>query len=164
MPDKTVELYTDGDMEKMKGRVKGWVTALFLLGAAALAVCVTLAALTNTLNAAKMELACVLVSTLAGWLVIYFAVFKVIATGRELRHAEMLRTEERERLEGTVTVTRERFRIRKSVPVRRVEIRATDGEPRKILVCESRAKALEEADPGVLYAVHGYAAAYEVTK
>lgn len=164
MPDNIVELYTDGDMEKMKRRIKSWETALFLMGAAALAACVTLAALTDTLNAAKMELACVLVSTLAGWLIIYFAVFKVAAGRRELRHAEMLRTEERERLEGAVTVTRERFRIRKSVPVRRVEVRPADGEPRRILVCESRARALEEANPAVLYAVHGYAAACEVTK
>lgn len=164
MPENIVELYTDGDLEKLKKRIRGWTGALCALGAAALAACVTLAALTNTLNAAKMELACVLVSTLAGWLIIYLAVFKVVAGRRELRHAEMLRSEERERLEGSVTVTRERFKIRKSVPVRRVELRSADGEPRRILVCESRAGALEGARPSVLYAVHGYAAAYEVTK
>lgn len=164
MPDKIVELYTDGDIEKMERQIKNWRRALLILGAAALAVCVTLAALTNTLNAMKMELTCVAVSTAAGWLVIYFAVFKVAAGRRELRHARMLREDERERLEGDVRLTGERFRIRKSVVVRRAEVRPENGEPRKILVCEARAKMLEEARPTVVYAVHGYAAAYEVTK
>lgn len=164
MEVKIVELYSDADMEKLKKRVKVWTVALIALGAAALAVCVVLAALTNTLNAMRMELSCAAVSTVAGWLVIYFAVFKVSAGRRELRHAQMLRREGRERLEGTVTVTREGFAIRKSVPVRRVEVRSAKGEPRRILVCQSRAKALEEARPAAVYAAHGYAAAYEVTK
>lgn len=164
MSDKIVELYSDADMERMKERIKCWTVALCVLGAAALGVCVTLAALTNTLNAMRMELSAVAVSTVAGWIVIYFAVFKVAAGRREFRHADMLRSEERERVEGAVTVTPERFRIRKSVPVRRVEVRSADGEVRRLLVCETRAGALERAKTAAVYTAHGYAAAYEVAE
>ena len=44
----------------------------------------------------------------------------------------------------------------------RVEVTGED-ETQRLLVCDSRAGALAAANATVLYACHGYVAAYEVT-
>ena len=156
-----VELYDDREIARLSRRIRSWTAAIGVLAAAALAVCVTLAALTNTANAGRMELAAIAVSTLAGWVIIYCSLFVVTEGRRELGHARMLREEERERVEGQIAVTKERLIIRKSIRVRRVEVSAA-GETRRFLVCESRAKALEKAGPKALYIANGYVAACEV--
>ena len=161
MDEKATELYTDADMARMDRRIKRWRRALWALAAGALAVCAGLAAAADTMNAQRMELAAIAVSTVAGWVVIYGGIFVLTPARRELAHAGMLRKEERQAVEGTVTVTDERFAIRKSVAVRRVEVRGED-ETHRLLVCESRAKALAAAGTAVLYTCHGYVAAYKV--
>lgn len=161
MDEKIIELYSDADMARMERRIKRWRIALFTLSAVALAVCLVLISLTGTENAQRMELTVVAVSTVAGWIVIYGVLFVAAPARRELDHARMLRHEERQTVAGTVTVTGERFVIRKSVAVRRVEVREGD-ETHRLLVCESRAGALAAADAATLYVCHGYVAAYGV--
>lgn len=162
MESKIIELYPDGDMERMGLHARRWRRILLAVAAAALGVCAALVALTDTLNAPRMELATIAVSTAAGWFIIYKWVFTLSPARHELAHAGMLRSEERERFQGAVRVTDEQFKIRKSVPVRRVIV--TQGEDeRRLLVCASRAEALEGLDQAALYACHGYVAAYEVT-
>ncbi len=163
MNKTVIELYSDADLARMKKHIRRWRTALLALAAGALAVCVGLVAAAGTLNAQRMELATIAVSTAAGWVVLYGILFVVTPVRRELAHAEMLRTEERERVEGAVALTDERFTIRKSVAVRRVEVRADEETVHRLLVCASRAQALAGAETRVLYTCHGYVAAYEVT-
>lgn len=160
MTEQVVELYTDGDMAAMGRKITGWTAVLAVVGLAALGACIAMAALTTTANAMRMEMYAEITSTLAGWFVIYVGIFVVSACRRERRHARMLREEERERTEGVVTVTGERFRIHKSIAVRRVEVRRGD-EVKRLLVTENRARALAEADPAAVYTVHGYVAAWE---
>ena len=162
MDAEIIELYSDADMERMRRRVRNGRRALLALAAAALAVCTGLALAANTLTAQRMELAAVAVSTLAGWIVIYGLLFVVVPTGRELAHAGMLRDEERQKAEGTITVTGERVIIRRSIAARRVEVRRED-ETVRLLVCESRARALAAAGATAVYTCHGYVAAYQVT-
>ena len=162
MNSRITELYSDADMARMRAHVRRWGRALLALAAGALAVCVTLVCLANTKNAQRMELATIIVSTVAGWIGIYCGVFIWARSRRELAHAEMLRGEERERVEGAVTVTDERFTIRRSVTVRRVIVRQGE-ETHRLLVCDSRAGALAAANASAVYTCHGYAAAYEVT-
>ena len=162
METKIIELYTDADMERMGHHVRLWRRILLAVAAVGLSVCIALAASTDTLNAPRMELATVAVSTVAGWFVIYKWVFTLSPVRRELAHAQMLRSEERETVAGAVRLTDEQFRIRKSVPVRRVIVTQGEDEGR-LLVCGSRAAALEKLDQAVLYVCHGYVAAYEVT-
>ena len=159
---EVVELFSDADLERLRRQIGRRRTFHMALAAVALATCVGLIAMTNTRNAARMELTAIIVSTVAGWIVIYGSVFTVRARARELRHAVMLRGEEREEARGDVVVTDERIAIRRSITARRVEVRG-EGETRKLLVCESRAKALAAAGAKTLYTVHGYVAAYEVT-
>ena len=155
-----MELYGEAELQRLRRKVKGWRIALCALSLAALAACVTMASLTNTANAAQMELAAVAVSITAGWIVIYCGIFAAAAGRHELKHAEMLGKEERTRIVGTATVTDQRIVIRRSITARRVEV-SVDGETQRLLVCESRARALEKAGASVLYAAHGYVAAYE---
>ncbi len=162
MNGQITELYSDADMAGMAGRIKRCKVFCWALALAALAACITMIALTNTANAPRMEGATVAVSTLAGWVVLYVFLFMQTPARRELAHARMLHQEERERVEGAVAVKEERFTIRKSVAVRRVEVTVGD-ETQRLLVCDSRAGALAAANATVLYACHGYVAAYEVT-
>ena len=157
-----VELYSDADLARMKRQISRRSAAHAAIAAVALAVCVALILLTRTGNAARMELTVIAVSTIAGWVVLYGTIFRVVARRRELRHAAMLRGEERQAVSGTVVVTDERVAIHRSIVARRVEVRG-EGDPQRLLVCEERAAALAEARPSTVYTVHGYVAAYEVS-
>ena len=161
MEPQLVELYDDAAVTRLERRIRRWRAMLWALCAAALAVCVGLIARTGTVNAARMELAVIGVSTLTGWVVIYSSIFVVTAARRELAHANMLRREARETARGAVIVTDERVVIRQSITARWVEVNA-DGRTRRLLVCETRADALAAAGACALYAAHSYVAAYEV--
>lgn len=157
-----VELYGDDDLARLRREIGRARAICGVLAVAGLAVCLTMIALTGTANAARMELAVIAVSTVVGWLVIYGALFAIGTRRRELRHATMLREGERQEARGAVTVTDERVTIRKSVTVRKVEVRGEQGT-QTLRVCESRAEALTSPDIAAVYAVHGYVAAYEVS-
>ncbi len=161
LPGNIIELYSPEELARLERRVKRHRTALSVLAAAALAVCIALAAHVTTASAPKLELAAIAVSTLAGWVCIYDGIFIVGAGKKELRHAEMLRTEPRVRVEGRAAVTGERFTIRKSVGVRRVAI-ATEGGIEQALVQENHARLLEDPRVIAVYTAHSYVAAVEV--
>ncbi len=163
MEQNVAELYTEEDIALLERRMKRLRTALVVLGAAAFAVCVALAALTNARNAGRMELAAVIISTVVGWVCIYGGIFGVSAKKKEIGHARMLRSEPRERIDGSVTVTDERLRIRGSITVRRVEV-ASETETRRVLVHENRAERLAELPATAVYVAHGYVAAVEAAK
>ena len=161
MEPKIVELYDNAAMARLERRIRRWRGLLWALCAGALGLCVWMIARTGTVNAARMELAVVCISTVTGWIAIYGGIFVVAASRRELAHAHMLRREARETVRGGVTVTDERVAIRQSITARRVEVTA-DGQTRRLLVCETRAGDLAAAGASALYAAHGYVAAYEV--
>ena len=162
MEQQIIELYSEADMTRISRRIKRWRTALWIFAACALAVCLRMIALTGTENAARMEGLVIAVSTVAGWIIIYCSIFVVTASRREFSHANMLHSEDRRTVLGSVTVTNERVPIVRSITARRVEV-SGDGEIHRLLVCENRADALAAAGAVVLYTAHGYVAAYEVT-
>ena len=162
MAGQIIELYSEADMTRLSWQIKRWRIALWIFTACALAACLRMIALTGTENAARMEVMVIAVSTIAGWIVIYCSIFVVTARRRELSHANMLRSEDRQTVRGSVTVTNERLAIVRSITARRVEV-SGDGEIHRLLVCENRADALAAAGEAILYTAHGYVAAYEVT-
>lgn len=162
MKEAIVELYGDADLARFRRQIRQRCIAYAVLAILALTACIVMVALTRTGNAARMELSAIAVSTLAGWIILYGCIFTVTALRRELAHATMLRTGERQAVHGTVTVTDERVVIRRSITARRVEVRDED-ETHRLLVCESRAAALAACGEATVYAVHSYVAAYEVT-
>lgn len=161
MKEGLVELYDDGDMARLRRQITRARLIYGAMAVAGLMACLTMIALTRTGNAARMEPAVIAVSTVVGWLVIYGVLFVIGTRRKELRHATMLREGERQEVRGAVTVTDERVTIRKSVTVRKVEVRGDQGT-QQLRVCESRAEALTSSAVTAVYAVHGYVAAYEV--
>ena len=156
-----VELYTDEDMEKLRRKIRRWRIALCAFSTLALCMCVAFAAAADTANAETMELAAVVTSIAAGWIVLYCAMFPAENARRELRHAGTLRDGKRERVEGKVTVTKRWLRIKKSITAREVVAETPEGR-RQFWVVDSRAVRLSEAEPAAIFISHGYAAAYEV--
>lgn len=161
MNREIVELYGDADLIRLRQKIQRWSAAHILLGTAALAACLGMIARTGTANAASMEMAVIIVSTVAGWIVLYGQLLIVTPCRRELRHARMLREEEREAVTGAVVVTDDQVAIRRSITARRVEVRGEE-ETSRVLVCETRAATLASLGTATLYTVHGYVAAYEV--
>ena len=161
MSQQIIELYSETDRALLKQNIKRWRTALWMLAFCALVAILRLIALTETGNAAFIEHAVVVVSTVTGWIVIYFSIFAVTAGQRELSHANMLQSEERQTVRGIVKVTDERVAITKSIIARRVEVHDNE-ETHLLLVCESKADTLAAVGEAILYATHGYVAAYEV--
>ena len=155
-------LYGPEDIRALERKVKTSRLLCWLLGLGALAACVSCCALTNSGNAEKMELACIVTWTLAGWIVLYLRRFVTVETKHELQHAAMLNAGEPETLRGRVTVTKERLRIIHSIRITIVQLENAEGAHR-LKVCRSREKKLKAAgDELTLYLVNGYIAGYSV--
>ena len=161
MAQQIIELYSETDLTRLKQRITRWRMLLWVLAVCALLIILRLIALTGTGNAAQMEQTVIALSTVAGWIVIYCSIFVVTAGQRELAHANMLHSEERQMVQGIVKVTDERVAITRSITARRVEVQ-DNGEAHLLLVSENRADVLADVGEAVLYAAHGYVAAYEV--
>ncbi len=156
------ELYSRQDLQRLEKTSKRAGLAAALIAAATLIACVLLCCLTTIDNAAAMEKAAVAVSVLGGWIVIYLYNNPVKELRYERGHAEMLLEGERETLEGVLTLSKQRMRIRGSI--RFYPLTLTDGnETRRSKVIASRAEALRamEGKRLRLYVVNGYAAAWE---
>ena len=156
------ELYSRQDIRRLKNEYRNWKIATALIAAVTLAVCVLLCCLTDMKNAAVMERAAVAVSVLGGWIVIYLYHNVVQDRRAGIGHAEMLLEGERETVEGVLSLSGQRMRIRGSI--RFYPLTLTDGgETHKSKVIDARAAALRNMDGRRLrlYTVNGYAAAYE---
>ena len=157
--ETTEKLYSPGDIRRLEIRKRRWKAALYIIALGALAVCVTLCFLTRTSNAARMEKAVLVISALAGWLCLYIRRFPVQDAGHEIDHARMLLDGKGEVFCGTVTVTKERLRIKNSITFRTVVLDAP-GEAVLLKVIESmvpRITALE-GRPVRAEVVNGYIA------
>ncbi len=159
MSENVIELYSDEDVARLRQKIKRWTVGLCILAGIALAVCIAMAAIAGTATADQLEFATIAVSTVAGWVVIYDAIFVVSAKRKELSHAEMLKSEQWERMKGRPVLTGRQVRIKKSIVAKQVELQ---GSGQEVLVCETKAKILEKADAIAVYTAHGYVAAYEV--
>ena len=159
-----IPLYGPEDLRRLDNRIRFTRCLCWALGLAALAVCVTLCCLTTTGSAGRLELCCIAVWTLAGWVVLYLRRV-VLAEGRyERLHAEMLNQglAEAEALRGRVTVTAEKLHILRSIRITIVTLEDADGTHR-LKVCRSRVKKLQAAgDELTLCLVNGYIAGYSL--
>lgn len=155
-------LYSPEDIRRLERKVKSSRLLCWLLGLGALAACVLFCSLADSGSAEKMELACIVTWTLAGWLVLYLRRFVTVETKHELQHAGMLNSGEAETLRGRVTVTKERLRIVHSIRITIVQLENAEGV-RRLKVCRSREKKLKAAGEELtLWLVNGYIAGYSV--
>ena len=99
------------------------------------------------------------VAVVTGWIIIYFNVFRRGVISREAQHAENMLTGEREELEGTLKLSDEVLRIKKSITIRKAELYNADGRHR-LNVHVDRAALLPEGKVRV-WTVSNYIAAFE---
>ena len=153
-------LYGPGELSRLERKIRYTRILCWTLGLAALTACVVLCVKTDSGNADRMELACIGIWTVVGWLVLYLRRFTLAEARFERQHAGMLSQGEAETLRGRVTVTQERLRIVNSIRITIVLLENEEGK-RRLKVCSSRARALREAgDVLTLYLVNGYIAGY----
>ena len=158
--DTLTELYSLEDLHRLRKRTRIWRIALSCFGAGVLLACVILCALTGTANAARMERATILVSTLGGWTVIGLWSGIAAAGRREAAHANNMLTGPRETVSGLVTVTNQRVCIRGSITIRKVLV-DTGEKTLRVNLNEARMKAFP-AEPKrlTLCTVHNYVVAF----
>ena len=162
MPGQLVSLYPPERIIQLKWKIKALRILLWVLAAAALTACVVLTCCANTANSSVMMLWTMGISTVAGWIVLYLAIFGVGERKKELAHASHLMEGEQQAVTGTVRVDPQRMRLRKSITVQKVFVRTPEGE-RSFLVNAARAEELRRAGENLTLCVsHGYVAAYEV--
>ena len=156
-------LYSPEDLLRLERKIKYTRLFCWALAIGALIACVALCLRTNSGNAERMELVCIAIWTLAGWIVLYLRRFELVEARYERQHAEMLRNgEETETLRGRVTVTEERLKIVNSIRITTVLLE-NEGGKRRLKVCTSREKKLKAAGEELtLYLVSGYIAGYSL--
>lgn len=157
---ETADLYSGEDIRALRRGIARRRAAAAIVAGIGLCVCAILAATVTTENAGRSEIVCISVSTVAGWIAIWLAFISASAMKRELAHAEMLNSSERTEYAGTVTVTDEKLRIIRSIPIRIVTVTDEGGKTARLKVIESRAQALGQAGADAVYAANGYVAAY----
>ncbi len=160
---KKTELYRPEDLVRLTKQRKIWRLVLLALTALAAGVCVLLCARVTTRNAARMEFAVILTSTLSGWLLITLRYALVVAARREAEHTKHMLEGPRETRTGVLELTKETVRIPGSIRIRRLTLR--EGESvRRLNVDANRLKALGDLPRQVtVCTVHDFVAALEET-
>ncbi len=154
-----IELYSREVFERQEKQNRIWKTVLIAIAAAAVIAEIILFVLTNTKNQQVTIYWIIGVAVVAGWIIIYFNVFRRGVISREAQHAENMLTGEREELEGTLKLSDEVLRIKKSITIRKAELYNADGRHR-LNVHVDRAALLPEGKVRV-WTVSNYIAAFE---
>ena len=162
--DSVIELYDRRHIEKLKRKKKVWTAAACIFSSAVLITCIVLCCLTGTANAKIMEPLVIGIFTIGGWITVYTVTYKICYTKYAFRHRETMLAGERTAVTGRVSVSDEKIRIKKSVPIRKVCIQAGDAVQRlsldEALVPRLKAAAARY-DIITLYVAHGYIVAYQ---
>ena len=162
MANGVTELFPKERLARLERRITVLRWVLSALAVAALTVCIVLTTRANTRNLRQMMILCMSITTGAGWIVIYFYIYGIRQSKRELAHAALLRDGEEELITGTVAVLKQYVRIRGSVRIRKVSVE-TDSGTRIVNIDDNRAAELRRAGSRLtLHVFHGYIAAYEV--
>ena len=154
-----IELYSREVFERQKKQNRIWKTVLIAIATAAVIAEIILFVLTNTKNQQVTIYWIIGVAVVTGWIIIYFNVFRRGVISREAQHAENMLTGEREELEGTLKLSDEVLRIKKSITIRKAELYNADGRHR-LNVHVDRAALLPEGKVRV-WTVSNYIAAFE---
>ena len=154
-----IELYSREVFERQEKQNRIWKTVLIAIAAAAVIAEIILFVLTNTKNQQVTIYWIIGVAVVTGWIIIYFNVFRRGVISREAQHAENMLTGEREELEGTLKLSDEVLRIKKSITIRKAELYNAD-ERHRLNVHVDRAALLPEGKVRV-WTVSNYIAAFE---
>ncbi len=147
---------------KKKAEQRGCL--ILVLALAALFVCILLCTKVNTLNVTRMLYTVMIISTLAGWAVMFLWVYAYRPARARSAHMKGILAGEQEMYEGTLRRTGESFAIPGSVVVKKVELRK--GEQVTLLHADSALiKLLPPDGTNVqLVTVRKFITGYEVIK
>ena len=156
-----IELYQTAELNNARTRRKRAQTAMCIIGAIGLAICIALCACVNMRNYHVLQWAAVGASIAFGWTVIFLhhAVYNEATV--QYKHAARMREGERETCTGTFEQTDEVLRVRKGVRLRRVRA-VCDGRERMLNLCEAKAKRLPRTFAGTVETVDFFIVSAEV--
>lgn len=158
---KTIELYRPEDLSRLTKQRKIWRVILLTLTALAVGACVLLCCLVTTRNAARMELAVILTSTLSGWVLITLRYELLVLSRREAEHTAHMLAAPRVTRTGTLSFTGDTVRIPNSIRVRRLTLQE-GNEVRHLNVNVKRVKALGSLPRQITVStVHDFVVAWE---
>lgn len=154
------QLYTEEDLEILERKYRSEKMFAIAFAGVSFLVFVVLCCITKTGNAALMEKIATVVVMIAGWILIYFYINRLVAGKNELRHGRMLAEEPRETYVGRLTVNPKEIRIKGSIVIKNLTV-DTGTEKKRLNVIAGKAEKLEDLTGVVkLETVHGYVAAF----
>lgn len=159
-----MELFcTDGEWNRCKAREKRYTRLFRALAWFTPALFFVLCLFIRTCNARTMHPVLLTATAVSGAAAIIIYVLFTRPARQELKHLEMLRNGSQDVREGILTVTRESFRIPKSVRVRRVILETGEERPALLNVDERWVgRMLPDGSRVRLTTVHSYIAGAEI--
>ncbi len=159
-----MELYSTNQAKRLSARANTWLVIACLAVVLGLAGCIACCVLCTTATAQQMERDAIIISTLAGWAVIFALTAGVFPNRYALIHENNVLTGERETAVGQITIEPEVLQIPKSIAICKVVV----GEgihAQRLSVRADKVKYLSRYTGKTLklYTVYGYIAAFEET-
>lgn len=158
MEDDFVSLYSEKDITLLKKRLGIWTAVCVIIGAAALAVCVSFAVSAYFTETRELFIPTVLVSVFGGFSVITVYRFVIEDIRAAIKHTEAMLKGEAEIVAGSFTVTGEKLFIRKGVPIVRVKV--AGNELVSSLQIYDKKAALLDGSAERVATVYGFVTAY----
>lgn len=157
-----IELYSERQVEKTKLVNRIWAVAISVFALACLAACITLCCMVNVRNVTQMMIATMSVAVVGGWIVIYVIFSVIVENKHEIVHAKNMLEGERTEHTGELTLSSQKIKIAGSITIVKATL-SNGAQTERFNVNLSKVKSLKGIKGMVkLYAVHGYAFAFEV--
>lgn len=154
------ELYSPELLSALKKKNSISKAALCVFIGAAVLACVLMCNLQTTLSSRRYELITMAVSTVAGWVTIYWSLDVISARKKLISHAETLLSGERETVEGACSILPGIVKIPGSVEIVKVKIGG-----RTLNLDRDRLRDFDCAGKTVrAESVHGYVVSWEVAE
>lgn len=162
MKTNIIELYGPDELAREKRRLLVWIVVLVLAAALVLAACIVLCTHVTQRNWQRMLTAVLLTSVLGGWTVLSLRIFVLDQIRFGEKHVAAIEEHraERERFEGTFTLTNERLLVKNGVSMQRVQ---SDNPKAGVLqLYRRKVKRFDAARAAAVYVEFGFITAYEV--
>ena len=156
---KKMELYSREALERLTKKNRIWKIVVIALYAAIFIAEIVFILMLTTENKSRLIYWMMGVSIAVGWVAIYFRVFRYSRGKAEADHARNMLEGEREEISGTLKLTDEVLRIKKSITLRKAELYNSDGRHR-LNVHVDRAAQIPEGLVTV-WTVSNYIVAFE---
>ncbi len=157
-----MELYSHLQAQKLAGRVKGWSIAAGIAAFLGLAGCIACCLLSARATAAQYELLAGIISTGAGWFVIFAITAQILPNRYDHAHESNMLAGPRETVTGPVAIEPEILQIPKSIAICKVVL-GTGRSAQRLSIRADKLALLQPYDGKTitLQTVHGYIVAIE---